>query len=80
LEKQNVAFVLPGAGAASNTSDWRVCIYQSEAREKRPEPGSGVFYIRIASGEKWLALIGDDTDFTPKEPWARRNSERGEKL
>jgi len=22
---------------------------------------------RIASGEKWLALIGDDTDFTPKE-------------
>jgi hypothetical protein len=35
---------------------------------------------RIASGEKWLALIGDDTDFTPKEPWARRNSERGAKL
>ena len=26
---------------------------------------------RIASGEKWLALIGDDTDFTPKEPWAK---------
>ena len=25
---------------------------------------------RIASGKKWLALIGDDTDFTPKEPWA----------
>jgi hypothetical protein len=27
---------------------------------------------RIASGEKWLALIGEDTDFTPKELWARR--------
>ena len=25
---------------------------------------------RITSGEKWLALIGDDTDFTPREPWA----------
>ncbi len=35
---------------------------------------------RIASGEKWLALIGDDTNFTPKEPWAKNNSGRGEKL
>ena len=35
---------------------------------------------RIASGEKWLALIGDDTDFTPKAPWAKNNSERGAKL
>jgi hypothetical protein len=35
---------------------------------------------RIASGKKWLALIGDDTDFTPKEPWAKNNSGRGEKL
>jgi hypothetical protein len=26
---------------------------------------------RIASGEKWLALIGDDTDFTPNEPWVK---------
>lgn len=35
---------------------------------------------RIVSGEKWLALIGDDTDFTPKEPWAKNNTHRGEKL
>ena len=35
---------------------------------------------RIASGEKWVALIGDDTDFTPKEPWAKNNSGRGAKL
>ncbi|MFT5093272.1 MAG: hypothetical protein ACI93T_002098, partial [Porticoccaceae bacterium] len=35
---------------------------------------------RIASGEKWLALIGDDTGFTPKEPWAKNNSGRGAKL
>ena len=32
---------------------------------------------RIASGEKWLTLIGDDTDFTPKDPWVKNNSERG---
>ena len=35
---------------------------------------------RIVSGEGWLALIGDDADFTPIEPWAKSNSGRGEKL
>ena len=30
---------------------------------------------RIASGEHWLVLIGDDTDFVPVEPWARNNSD-----
>jgi tetratricopeptide (TPR) repeat protein len=31
---------------------------------------------RIVSGENWLALIGDDTNFVPKEPWARNNGDR----
>lgn len=26
---------------------------------------------RITSGDDWLVLIGDDTDFVPKEPWPR---------
>ncbi len=26
---------------------------------------------RIVSGDNWLVLIGDDTDFTPIEPWPR---------
>jgi hypothetical protein len=30
---------------------------------------------RIVSGEHWLAFIGDDTDFTPLEPWARGNAD-----
>ena len=30
---------------------------------------------RIVSGDDWLAFIGDDTDFTPIEPWARHNGE-----
>ncbi len=30
---------------------------------------------RIVSGEDWLALLGDDTDFTPTEPWARNNGD-----
>lgn len=35
---------------------------------------------RIVSGENWLGLIGDDTDFVPREPWARNNSQRGANL
>jgi len=30
---------------------------------------------RIISGTDWMALIGDDTDFTPIEPWAKNNSD-----
>lgn len=30
---------------------------------------------RIASGADWLALIGDDSDFTPPEPFAKNNSD-----
>jgi len=29
---------------------------------------------RMVSGDKWLALIGRDDDFTPIEPWPRRRS------
>ncbi len=30
---------------------------------------------RIQSGGDWLALVGDDTDFVPTEPWAKGNSD-----
>jgi len=30
---------------------------------------------RITSGEDWLVLVGDDTDFTPIEPWPRSNND-----
>ena len=30
---------------------------------------------RIVSGDNWLVLIGDDTDFTPIEPWPRSNTD-----
>jgi len=30
---------------------------------------------RIVSGDNWLVLIGDDTDFVPVEPWPRSNSD-----
>jgi hypothetical protein len=28
---------------------------------------------RMVSGDDWLAIVGDDSDFVPKEPWARNN-------
>lgn len=30
---------------------------------------------RLISGDDWMVFLGDDTDFTPIEPWARNNSE-----
>jgi tetratricopeptide (TPR) repeat protein len=30
---------------------------------------------RIVSGDGWLVLIGDDSDFTPTEPWPRNNND-----
>lgn len=30
---------------------------------------------RVVSGENWLALIGDDTDFEPTQPFARSNGD-----
>ena len=31
---------------------------------------------RLISGSDWLAFLGNDTDFVPTEPWAKRNSDR----
>jgi tetratricopeptide (TPR) repeat protein len=30
---------------------------------------------RIATGPDWMALVGDDTDFTPTPPWAKSNGD-----
>jgi hypothetical protein len=37
--------------------------------------GLKVGAYRIAAGADWLALIGDDTDFTPTAPWANGNKD-----
>jgi hypothetical protein len=30
---------------------------------------------RLVSGDDWLVFLGDDTDFVPREPWARNNAD-----
>ncbi|MCD6361496.1 MAG: hypothetical protein J7M38_11625, partial [Armatimonadetes bacterium] len=32
--------------------------------------------FRMVSGDDWLVLIGDDTEFTPVEPWAHNHKDR----
>ena len=29
---------------------------------------------RLVSGDDWLVLLGDDTEFVPRKPWARNNA------
>lgn len=31
--------------------------------------------FRLVSGDDWLALFGQDTEFTPIEPWGRNNAD-----
>lgn len=37
--------------------------------------GLGRDAFRILSGENWLALVGNDEEFTPIEPWARHHND-----
>lgn len=34
--------------------------------------------FRVASGPDWLALLGDDKDYVPREPWPRNPSDKEE--
>ena len=64
----------------TNPSGAEVAIYVGESPhlQKLGVTAKGLKYgaYRIASGENWLALIGDDTEFVPTEPWAKNNSDR----
>ncbi|MBE2286018.1 MAG: DUF4838 domain-containing protein [Prosthecobacter sp.] len=44
---------------------------QNPVKAERLKDGA----YRIQSGDDWLALVGDDTDFEPTEPWAKSNSD-----
>lgn len=55
----------------------KLFIGRSDHTDRREIDASGLKHgaYRIVSGNDWLAFIGDDTDFTPIEPWARNNTE-----
>lgn len=60
-------------------SDVPVHVYVGESTHSRKlgitADGLNDGAYRIVSGENWLVLIGDDTDFTPIEPWPRGNND-----
>jgi hypothetical protein len=51
----------------------RVFVGRSSHTDKLGITDEGLKYgaYRIVSGDDWLVFIGDDTDFTPIEPWPR---------
>ncbi|MFO7903665.1 MAG: DUF4838 domain-containing protein [Pirellulaceae bacterium] len=55
----------------------KVYVGQSTHTEKRNITADGLEHgaYRIVSGDNWMVLIGDDTDFRPIEPWPRSNSD-----
>ena len=56
-----------------------VCVFvgRSSHTDKLGVAGVGLEYgaYRIVSGDNWLVLIGDDTNFTPIEPWPRGHAD-----
>ena len=61
----------------------RIYVGQSPHTEKLGITAEGLKHgaYRIVSGENWLVFIGDDTDFTPIEPWPRGYADiRGGKM
>lgn len=61
----------PGAGVS-------IYVGESEALRKLGVSAKGLKHgtYRIVSGDHWLALIGNDADFEPIEPWAKNNGDR----
>ncbi len=51
----------------------KVYVGQSSHTEELGITAEGLRFgaYRIVSGDDWLVFIGDDTDFTPTEPWPR---------
>lgn len=55
----------------------KVCVGRSSFTDRLGISADGLKHgaYRIVSGDDWLVLIGDDTDFTPMEPWPHKDSE-----
>jgi len=56
----------------------QVYVGRSTHTDKLGVTDEGLKYgaYRMVSGDDWLVLIGDDTDFVPREPWAKNNGDR----
>lgn len=68
---------LPIVFSPSDETPTRIFVGESDLAKQHGATADGLDAgaYRIISGENWLALIGDDTDFVPVEPWAKSNTE-----
>ena len=68
---------LPIVTEPSRKASVKLCVGRSPQTDMLNVSADGLKCgaYRIVSGDDWLALIGDDTDFTPIEPWPRSNSD-----
>lgn len=69
---------LPIVTTPSGDAPVQVHVGQSSHTKKRNITADGLKFgaYRMVSGEDWMVLIGDDTNFVPREPWARNNGDR----
>lgn len=65
------------ATAPSGAQAVKIFVGESEPSQKAGVRSEGLERdsFRMVSGTDWLALVGDDVDFTPVDPWARSNSD-----
>ena len=68
---------LPIATQPSDATHAQIYVGRSAHTDKLKITADGLKdgAYRIASGDNWLVLIGDDTDFVPPEPLARNNGD-----
>lgn len=76
IEKVSGA-TLPIVTSATGKYPLRVYIGKSPDTVRKDITSKGLKYgaFRMVSGDDWLALIGDDTDFVPIEPYGRHSQD-----
>ena len=63
--------------APTNAKFFKIFVGDSESAKRAgvSSEGLGRDAFRMMTGENWLALIGNDLEFEPKEPWARNHNQ-----
>lgn len=64
---------------AGSTGTWPIAVFVGESESARragvTAEGLGRDAFRMVSGADWLALVGNDVEFVPIEPWARSHGQ-----
>lgn len=68
---------LPIVTAATGAMPAKIYVGESDAARAQGVTAEGLprDAFRMVSGDDWLALVGNDWDFTPVEPWGRSHTD-----